>query len=68
MSARSRRRHRRTSRKRNPFLLTLIVLVLMFSTSTTNSAGDVTLASPYNVIALIAANAYVFSFGLSPAM
>ena len=27
MSARSRRRHRRTSRKRNPFLLTLIVLV-----------------------------------------
>ena len=27
MSARSRRRHRRTSRKRNPFLITLVVLV-----------------------------------------
>ena len=26
MSARSRRRHRRTSRKRNPFLLALVVL------------------------------------------
>jgi penicillin-binding protein 1A len=31
MSARSRRRHRRTSRKRNPFLLTLLILVAILA-------------------------------------
>ena len=45
--------------------ITLIVLVLMFASGTTDSSGQLILPSPQNLIALVAANAYVFAFGVS---
>jgi len=45
--------------------VTLVILVVMFASGTTDSAGQLILPSPQNVIALIAANAYVFAFGVS---
>lgn len=45
--------------------VTLATMVLMFASGTTNAQGQVTLASPYNMIALIAANLYVFAFGVT---
>jgi penicillin-binding protein 1A len=46
MSARSRRRHRRTSRKRNPFLVTLLVLGSMLAVGVLGSG--LWLLSVYN--------------------
>jgi SP family sugar:H+ symporter-like MFS transporter len=43
----------------------LATMVLMFMNGTTNAQGQVTLPSPYNLIALVAANAYVFFFGFT---
>jgi MFS transporter, SP family, sugar:H+ symporter len=45
--------------------ITLVILVVMFATRTTDASGQLTIPSPYSLIALIAANAYVFAFGLS---
>ncbi len=45
--------------------VTLGVLAAVFAMATTDAAGKVTLAQPYGLIALIAANAYVFAFGIS---
>jgi SP family sugar:H+ symporter-like MFS transporter len=45
--------------------ITLIILVLMFSTGTTDAEGNLVLPKPQSLIALIAANAYVFAFGVS---
>lgn len=45
--------------------ITLIVLVLMFASGTTDASGQLVLPSPQSLIALVAANAYVFAFGVS---
>lgn len=45
--------------------LTLATMVLMFMNSTTDAQGNLILPSPYNLIALLAANLYVFSFGVT---
>ena len=45
--------------------VTLATMVLMFMNGTTDAQGTVTLPSPYNLIALLAANVYVFSFGVT---
>ena len=46
-------------------VLTLGVLAAVFATATTDADGKVILAQPYGLIALVAANAYVFAFGVS---
>ena len=45
--------------------LTLGLLAAALSMATTDAAGKVSLAQPYGIIALVAANAYVFAFGVS---
>ena len=45
--------------------LTLGVLAAVFATASTGADGKVVLAQPYGLIALVAANAYVFAFGVS---
>jgi SP family sugar:H+ symporter-like MFS transporter len=45
--------------------ITLATMVLMFLNGTTDAQGNVTLPSPYNIIALLAANLYVFFFGVT---
>jgi len=46
-------------------VLTLGVLAAALSMASTDAAGKVTLGQPYGLIALVAANAYVFAFGVS---
>lgn len=45
--------------------LTLVTMALMFATATTDAQGNVILSAPYNRIALLAANGYVFFFGFT---
>lgn len=45
--------------------LTLATMAWMFSFSATDAQGNLILSSPYNIIALIAANLYVFAFGVT---
>lgn len=45
--------------------ITLATLVLMFANGTMDAEGQLVLPSPYNIIALLAANAYVFFFGFT---
>lgn len=45
--------------------VTLGVLALAFAMATTDAAGKVSLAPPWGLVALLAANAYVFAFGVS---
>ena len=45
--------------------VTLAILALMFTTSALDAQGNLTLSPPYSVIALIAANLYVFAFGVT---
>lgn len=45
--------------------ITLATMVLMFTFGTTDPQGNVTIPRPYNLIALLAANAYVFAFGVT---
>ncbi len=45
--------------------LTLATMVLCFLNSSTNAQGQLILPSPFNVIALLAANTYVFFFGVT---
>lgn len=45
--------------------LTLATMVLMFTFGTADAQGNVTIPPPYNLIALLAANLYVFSFGVT---
>jgi SP family sugar:H+ symporter-like MFS transporter len=45
--------------------ITLTTMVLMFSFGTTDASGDVIIPAPYNLIALLAANLYVFAFGVT---
>ena len=46
-------------------VLTLTVLAAALSTAQADAAGQLRLAPPYGLVALIAANAYVFAFGVS---
>lgn len=45
--------------------ITLATMALMFTNGSTNAQGQLTLPAPYNFIALLAANAYVFFFGFT---
>lgn len=45
--------------------ITLVTLALMFAGATTDPSGNVVLPSPNNIIALVAANLYVFAFGVT---
>lgn len=45
--------------------VTLAIMALMFTNGTTDPQGNVTIPAPYNMIALVAANLYVFSFGVT---
>lgn len=45
--------------------VTLGVLAAVFAMATTDAAGKVSLAQPYGMVALVAANLYVLAFGVS---
>lgn len=46
-------------------VLTLAVLAAALSTAQADASGQLRLAPPYGLVALVAANAYVFAFGVS---